>query len=260
MHKLISIFAATALLGCASVADAGYLADVTVINRTTGARLETYRNGGRLYIEGRAGDRYSVEIRNRSGSRILGVLSVDGVNVVSGQTAATSQTGYVLDARERAEIAGWRKDLSEVASFYFTPLPDSYAARTGRPENVGVIGLAVYKEAVAEPVRGWIDAPASVAPEAVGRSAAKSAASSSSSAQEMSSDRQSSREEKLGTGHGERIQAPTQYTEFNRASNTPSEMVSIYYASRQNLIAKGIIPRQPAFPQAFPGGFVPDPS
>ena len=122
MHKLISIFAATALLGCASVADAGYLADVTVINRTTGARLETYRNGGRLYIEGRAGDRYSVEIRNRSGSRILGVLSVDGVNVVSGQTAATSQTGYVLDARERAEIAGWRKDLSEVASlFHATP-------------------------------------------------------------------------------------------------------------------------------------------
>ena len=47
------------------------------------------------------------------------------------------------------EIDGWRKSMDEVAAFYFTALPDSYAARTGRPDNVGVIGVALFRE---EPV------------------------------------------------------------------------------------------------------------
>jgi hypothetical protein len=67
--------------------------------------------------------------------------------------------------------------------------------------------------------------------------------------------------EKLGTGHGERIHAPTYDTEFRRVSSTPSETIAIYYDSRQNLIAQGIIPRTAKLPEPFPnGGFVPDPS
>src|SRR4029077_923714 len=44
------------------------------------------------------------------------------------------------------EMAGWRKSLERTAAFYFTDLGDSYAARTGRPGNVGVIGVAVFRE------------------------------------------------------------------------------------------------------------------
>jgi hypothetical protein len=44
------------------------------------------------------------------------------------------------------DIGGWRKSMSEVAAFVFTALPESYAARTGRPGNVGVIGVAVFRE------------------------------------------------------------------------------------------------------------------
>ena len=146
MRKLLSALVASLLTGCASLAGAGSLADVAVINRTTGERLQLYRHGGRMYVEGKAGERYAVELRNRTGGRILTVLSVDGVNAVTGQTAAASQSGYVLGAWSRAEISGWRKDMSDVAAFYFTALADSYAARTGRPDNVGVIGVAVYKE------------------------------------------------------------------------------------------------------------------
>src|SRR6185295_2747740 len=50
------------------------------------------------------------------------------------------------------EITGWRKSYSEAAAFYFTALPDSYAARTDRPDNVGVIGAAVFRERVVPPV------------------------------------------------------------------------------------------------------------
>ena len=89
-----------------------------------------------------------------------------------------------------------------------------------------------------------------------GEGAASAPAPSESAAQ-----RNKMAEEKLGTGHGERIHAPTQSTQFRRASTMPSETIAIYYDSRQNLIALGIIPRQAKLPQPFPnGGFVPDPS
>jgi hypothetical protein len=274
MRKLLSVLAAALLSGCASIAGAGSLADVSVINRSTGERLPVYRHGARLYVEGRAGERYAIELRNRSGARILTVLSVDGVNAVTGQTAATGQSGYVLDAWGRAEIAGWRKDMSDVAAFYFTALPDSYAARTGRPGNVGVIGVAVYREYV-EPPRALLDAPAVAKSEAgrlsagatagsrtsAGDSAGAAAAPSAQAPSAMSAQRNRMAEEKIGTGHGERMYAPTWNTEFRRASSTPSEVIAIYYDSRQNLIAQGIIPRHPNLPQPFPnGGFVPDPS
>jgi len=262
MRKLFSVLAAGLLAGCASIAGAGSLADVAVINRTTGERLQLYRHGARLYVEGRAGERYAVELRNRSGGRILTVLSVDGVNAVTGQTAATGQSGYVLGSWGRAEIAGWRKDMSDVAAFYFTALPDAYAARTGRPDNVGVIGVAVYKE-YAEPPRVMLEAPAPAKAEGAGRLSAGDAAGApaASAPSEMSAQRHKMTEEKLGTGHGERIHAPTYSTEFRRASSAPAETIAIYYDSRQNLIAQGVIPRHPKLPQPFPnGGFVPDPS
>ncbi len=274
MRKLLSALAATVLAGCASIAGAGSLADVAVINRTTGERLQVYRHGARMYVEGKAGERYAVELRNRSGGRILTVLSVDGVNAVTGQTAAASQSGYVLSSWGRAEIAGWRKDMSDVAAFYFTALPDSYAARTGRPDNVGVIGVAVYKEYV-EPPRVMLEAPAPAKSEAAGRlsagdaagrmsasdAAGASAAAAAPAPSESAAQRNKMAEEKLGTGHGERLHAPTQHTEFRRASSTPSETIAIYYDSRQNLIALGIVPRYAKLPQPFPnGGFVPDPS
>jgi hypothetical protein len=265
MRKLLSVLAASLLTGCASIADAGSLADVAVINRTTGERLPVYRHGARLYVEGRAGERYAVELRNRTGGRVLTVLSVEGVNAVTGQTAAASQSGYVLDSWSRAEIAGWRKDMSDVAAFYFTALPDSYAARTGRPDNVGVIGVAVYKEYV-EPARVMQEAPALGRAEGAGRLSASDAASrqpapAAAAPSDTSAQRNKMAEEKLGTGHGERIHAPTYSTEFRRLSSTPSEVITIYYDSRQNLVAQGVIPRHPNLPQPFPnGGFVPDPS
>src|SRR3546814_1568020 len=87
-----------------------------------------------------------VGLTNTSGERVLVVLSVDGVNAVTGEDADPSQAGYVLAPWQSTEIDGWRKSLDEVARFRFTDLPDSYAARTGRPGNVGVIGIAVFRE------------------------------------------------------------------------------------------------------------------
>ncbi len=125
--------------------------------------LPVYEKDGRKWVVGTPGQEYAIRVCNTTGARVLAVMSVDGVNVVSGETASPSQSGYVLDAWQCADINGWRKNLASIAAFYFTELPDSYAARTGRPDNVGVIGVAFFRERP-QPV-AWKDMPGRIAPQ-----------------------------------------------------------------------------------------------
>ena len=239
------------------------LSDVSVINRTTGERLKTYRHKGQLWVAGKPGERYAIELRNRTDARVMTVVAVDGINVISGETASANQQGYVLSPGSRAEIAGWRKSDQEVASFYFTALPDSYAARTDRPADVGVIGVAVFRE-YQEPKSVLQEAPMGLLKKearsdklAANRSAAESSVLEAAPAAPQPT-------AKLGTGLGERVYAPTWQVEFRKASSAPEEIVTIRYDSYQNLVAAGIVPvarRPQTNPRAFPAdGYVPDPS
>src|SRR5258707_1017662 len=130
----------------------GSLAEVAVIDRDSGAVLSPHFYRGEYWVAGSPGGRYAIEIRNRIGERLLAVTSVDGVNVVSGATAGWDQTGYVFSPGESYQITGWRKTDAEVAAFTFTASPNSYAERTGRPANVGVIGVAIFRERQLQPV------------------------------------------------------------------------------------------------------------
>lgn len=242
--SLIAVIAAL-LAAWTGAAHAGALAELGVVNRATGERIPVYAHRGRLYIPGTPGAKYSLLVTNKTGGRLLTVVSVDGVNVITGETAAPAQSGYVLEPRGSVDIAGWRKSMSEVAAFFFTPLPDSYAARTDRPANVGVIGVAVFRE-VQVPPPAVQPAPFS------GLDKRESEARASAAPRP---------EEKLGTGHGEREASAVTWTDFRRASEAPSELIAIYYDSRANLIARGIIPVRRAEPNPFPGfRFAPDPS
>jgi len=246
--KMLWLVLALSFGALAAPVRAASLIDVSVVDRNTGERLQTYSHQGRRYIAGRPGSRYAIEINNRSAGRVMAVISVDGVNAISGETAATSQTGYVFAAWQRSEILGWRKSMDDVAAFYFTRLPDSYAARTGRPDNVGVIGVALYREYVEPPMRMDL-APAPMA---------KSAASAGELAGRGRFDAQ---EQRLGTGHGERLDSSIRYTDFRRASEQPAEVVTLYYDSYDNLVARGIASgSRPSRPNPFPNGFVPDPN
>ncbi|HYM36759.1 MAG TPA: hypothetical protein VET48_15270, partial [Steroidobacteraceae bacterium] len=186
--------------------------------------------------------------------------SVDGVNVITGQTGAVNQSGYVLDPYGYTNIEGWRKSMTRTAAFYFTKLPDSYAARTGRPDNVGVIGVALFGERT----------PCCYSEEKMQREVAPSAQAPASGARRERADSadafkksESRAEQKLGTGHGRNEYSAAHYTEFQRASSSPDETITIYYDSERNLIAQGVLPTRPHYanrlPQPFPGSFVPDP-
>lgn len=250
---------AAALLPVPLVACTSSPARVDVYDRTRDVALETLRHRGRDYVVGEPGNEYAVRIRNCSGRRILAVVSVDGVNVVTGETAAPDQSGYVIEPYGYVNIQGWRKDLDGTAAFYFTDPSDAYATRTGRPDDLGVIGVAVFRERERP---AWeyrqeskvANAPPAAAESAAGATAQRRAAESAADAALPA----------LGTGHGRREWSPAQRIEFERAGSRPDQRVVLRYDRRETLVALGVLPR-PSWrgrdPEPFPGalGFVPDP-
>ncbi len=229
---------------------------LSLVDRDTGDELASHPHRGQQWVAGTPGHCYGVRLRNLTGERVLVVLSVDGVNAISGETAAPEQAGYVLEPWQSSEIAGWRKSSAEVAQFVFTDLGNSYASRTGRPANVGVVGIAVFREArpVAPAPAPMPRRPAPVIAE--GARADRAMAAEAKAAREETRDRQ-----QLGTGHGEREWSATRVTDFERASRAPAQVSEIRYDARSRLVALGILPRHrvDTAPRAFPGGFVPDP-
>jgi len=251
LGRILYVVAAATLSVATTAGARAPLAEISITDRVSGETLPVYWHRGERWIAGTPGSRYAITVHNRSGARLLAVLSVDGINAVTGQTAAWNQSGYVLDAQERTEVRGWRKRQDRIAAFEFTALPDAYATRTGRPENVGVIGVALFREA----------RPALFVPEP-GAAAPRSEAAESAAKGSAQSDLAEGRANRLGTGHGRSEASRVEFTRFERAQPTPDEVLTIRYDSRANLIAMGIIPAPPSLrPDPFPGalGFVPDP-
>jgi hypothetical protein len=235
MKSWMTLLAVAGFLNANCALALGSLADLSVYDRTEGRQLAVHWHDGRAYVVGKPGNEYQVTLRSRWRDEVLAVVSIDGINVITGQSADPAQSGYVLTPRGALEIRGWRKSLAQTAAFYFTPLPDSYAARTGRPDDVGVIGVALFREKQ-EPRPIGLYAPQV-------KSEARAA------------------DQGLGTGHGRREDSPARYVGFERATSTPEEVVTLYYDSYSNLLARGVI-RQPVpvapLPRPFPD-FVPDP-
>lgn len=254
LRNLLLFLAALTAATVSLPSSARRLVELSVVDRDGGRWLSPIAYRGQRWVPGVPGHRYAVRLTNTSGERVLVVLSVDGVNAVSGETADASQGGYVLGPWESAEIDGWRKSLDEVAQFVFTDLADAYATRTGRPDNVGVIGIAVFREAP----------PAVVTESPMAREEARTAAPSApADSANQAADAAVARQH-IGTGHGERQWAPVAQTGFERATRQPEQVTQLRYDDVDTLVARGILRRgngdwRRREPSAFPGSFVPDP-
>lgn len=254
------------------------LVDLKVVDRETGQVLQVWRHDGRLFVAGQPGGRYSLRVTNHTAGRVLVVMSVDGVNVLTGQTAGYGQSGYVFRPFESYDVSGWRKSDTEVAAFTFTPQANSYAARTGRPADIGVIGIAAFRERAPIPATSGAEVSELVVPAAPRAIPAPPplpvppvehrieeprppGASATGASQAAAAER---RTEKLGTGHGAREWSAVTTVAFERATAWPQLVQRIEYDSYDNLVALGVIrPRGETgrIPRPFPnsGGYVPDP-
>ena len=272
---LATLITFAALLGVTTSARAvGARIDVQIVDRDSGETLTPILHDGAWWIAGRPGARYAVLLNNAGAGRRLGVVSVDGINAITGDVADWKQTGYVIADRETTEVDGWRKNPDEVAAFTFTALADSYAAQTGRPADIGVIGVAVFDEKRPRPIVRRLVEHRNAAEEASGGASltepsavlpsSPSPKSRSSSPPIAEADRAVDDAARLGTGHGAIEKSSIRFVDFERARPQPDEIVTIHYDRRERLIAMGILAARPQPARAFPADdpvphFVPDP-
>ena len=253
-------------LACASLAAqaVGQRADVSIYDRATGRTLPVYWHEGRAYVVGRPGNEYQVIVKNRLGEDLLAVVSVDGLNVMDGKAANPRQAGYIVAPWTRIEVNGWRKSMEEIAAFYFTSLGDSYAGRTGRPQDVGVIGVALFQRkpffppGVAESDDSYRRRQDEVRAKT---ERAENQPSHDSNTTQSSAAPPPKATAPLGTGHGRREESRVQFQSFER-TDSPVESIAIYYDSYRNLVAQGVLQSPvpgPRDPNPWPTSFTPDP-
>jgi hypothetical protein len=112
-----------------------------------GKAVRQYKHNGYIYIEAREGTEYVISIRNNSQTRKLAVITVDGLNVITGDVYdGNANQGYIIDAWSTVNIKGFRKDLNSVGAFKFCNKDKSYCNEQGLEGNNGVIGVRLYVE------------------------------------------------------------------------------------------------------------------
>jgi hypothetical protein len=110
------------------------LAQISIVERATGRVLPQYSHEGELWVVGRPGANYAVRIRNLESRRIMGVISVDGVNAINGRTASSAPKAAMCWMRATAMTCGagaramttWLRSISPKA---ICPMPPEPAGR-----------------------------------------------------------------------------------------------------------------------------------
>jgi hypothetical protein len=210
--------------------------------------LPVYAQEGRRFVLGATGDGYLVRIVNPTGARVEAVVSVDGLDAIDGRPANLSKRGYIIPAYGDVTIDGWRTSLDTVAAFRFSSVRDSYAGRTGHDRNVGVIGVAFFRERpqpqawrpreeyLPNAGGGGGPVPPSAAPAPALPAPRKSASAAGRSADNAEAESRPG----LGTQFGETRDSSVEEVTFDRADRNPSLVAEIRYDDREGLIARGI--------------------
>lgn len=124
--------------------------DVQVI-REGGDALPTYALKDRFYVQGEAGERYIIKVTNPTAKRVEAVVTVDGLDVIDGESGDLRKRGYVVPPYGEVRVEGFRTSQSDVATFRFSSVDGSYAGKKGKARNVGVIAVAIFEEQAPEP-------------------------------------------------------------------------------------------------------------
>jgi hypothetical protein len=177
----------------------------------------------KVYTEAVKGDHYQIIVRNKLNRRVGVVVAVDGRNIISGQKSwlKNNERMYILEPYATNEYSGWRTAQDKINRFYFTDVPDSYAAAFGDESTMGVIAVVAYPEIQRyEPPRDYSFS----APEK--REAAKDKTAAPSV--------QSRAQKSAGTGYGREEYSPSYRVSFDPES-TAIESILIKYEWRKTL-------------------------
>jgi len=207
-----------------------------------GRPLEQYSARGRQYIEAFEGREYELRVHNPYGYRVAVALSVDGLNTIDARhTSAWQASKWVIEPYGTIDISGWQVSSSRARHFYFTTERDSYGAKLGQTENLGVIAAVFFRER--QPV------PVTIVPEPRDRPydrAESNKEESGASADTRNSARVKSMpapdNESAATGIGRSVGNDVRWVNMQLESRPVTE-VSIRYEFYAGLVRLGIMPR-----------------
>ena len=246
-----------AIVLCTAGAWAGSVGDAMEVRIVTddGRTLPTYpvkmRHGVRkVYAEAIKGDHYRIEVKNRLNRRVGLVIAVDGRNIISGAKSwlKNSERMYILEAYGYGEFSGWRSAQDRINRFYFTDMPDSYAAAFGDESAMGVIAVALYPEVqhCKPPIplaRTTPAQPRSYEGKAAGSAdradASPNAPAASGAQRKDRADKAEKAMESAGTGYGRDEYSPSQIVAFE-PEKRPLETIYLKYEWRATLCKLGV--------------------
>lgn len=204
----------------------------------------TYFYNSNYFIEAELGERYTIRVHNKHDQRIAVVVSVDGRDVITGRKAKPKfGHAYVIDPFNYIDIHGFRKSMSNVATFRFSSPSRSYSMKMATPEEkaaayakLGAIGIAIfpekeyyitYKKDRRYKKRDYdlgLPSPQQNRSESEREEARKKTSYSS----------------KLGTEYGETRYDGVTVTNFKPKSKYPQQVFILYYNTREGLHHWGV--------------------
>jgi hypothetical protein len=235
------------------------LKQYSVSVRVNGCTLREFSHEGDIWIEGRKGSKYRIRVANNSAKRILAVVSVDGLSIMTGKAASKNAGGYIINPFGHIDIPGWRLDDSKIAEFEFSKSVKSYAAKTDRPANIGIIGCAVVEEYKSE-VKHRIEISNADMPIITESGSTSRTISSTKDPFATTLDRFAysatpniANVPSLGTEFGNKASHAVRHVPFTRSDDPPT-VLKIRYADRDELKRRGIDidPRPTIGPEPFP--------
>lgn len=230
-----------------------------------GSPLPSFRVEGRTFVLGERGERYAVRVHNPTAERVEAVVSIDGRDSVSGRVGDyRTQRGYVIPPYGSVRVDGFRRSLDAVAAFRFSSPRDSYSAQRGTPENVGVIGVAVFRErsrvaAREAPIardeprpfprraesesRSEPDSRSKGSAERGARDGARPPSAAPAKRSQSSRSGDSARDDvnNLGTEYGETRDSSVVEVSFQRRTNAPDRLFTLRYDDAEGLERRGVI-------------------
>ena len=112
-----------------------------------GRRTTEYAARGRRYIEALESAEYELRIHNPTANRVAVALAVDGMNTIDARhSSAWDARKWVIEPYGTIHVRGWQMSADNARRFYFTTERDSYGAKIGQTQNLGLISAVFFRE------------------------------------------------------------------------------------------------------------------
>lgn len=223
-----------------------------------GRTARKYFHEGNVWIEGREGSNFEIQLSNWTNSKIKAIISVDGLSIIDGEDAGLESQGYVVDPHGCQTFIGWRTSTSTVNKFYFSSRKKSYVKRTDKnPKNIGVIGAMIFNQ---KPVHNYWNPTLTTNKILLGEHPNKwpyevwsqttlyGSGAVDSSLTEVKALSLNS----LGVGFGQEVESHAKVDNTTFEEN-PIDILCIYYDDRKGLEKRGIIVDEyKSMPNPFP--------